>query len=106
MSAPDRDDVLGKAYDRRLMRRLGSFVRPHGALVAASLAALFATGGVQLVQPYLVKEVIDQFIVKREAAGLAVPLGLFLVTLLAEFGLGLLQIYLLETTGQNVVSRR
>jgi ATP-binding cassette subfamily B multidrug efflux pump len=103
MSAPERDEVLGKAYDRRLMRRLAAFVRPHGRLVAASLAALFATGAVQLVQPFLVKEVIDRFIVKRQAAGLAIPLGLFLATLLAEFGLGFLQIYLLETTGQNVV---
>jgi ATP-binding cassette, subfamily B, multidrug efflux pump len=102
-AATDRDEVLGKAYDARLTRRLAAFARPHATLVLASLAALFATGAVQLAQPYLVKEVIDRFIVKRQADGLVVPVGLFLLTLLAEFGLGYLQIYLLETTGQNVV---
>jgi len=103
MSAPDRDDVLGKAYDARLMRRLAAFVRPHASLVLASLAALLAVGAVQLVPPYLVKVVIDRFIVKREVAGLAVPVALFLGALLAEFGLSFLQIYLLEATGQAVV---
>jgi len=102
MSA-DRDDVLGRAYDGRLMRRLAAFVAPYRGLVALSLLTLFAGGAVQLVQPYLVKEVIDEFIVRRRAEGLALPAALFLATLLADFGLGFLQVYFLEKTGQNVV---
>jgi ATP-binding cassette subfamily B multidrug efflux pump len=99
----DRDDVLGRAYDSRLMRRLAVYVAPYGSLVLLSLATLFAAAAVQLVQPYLVKEVIDGFIVKRRAEGLLLPAGLFLATLLVDFGLSFLQVYLLERTGQNVV---
>lgn len=99
----DRDDVLGRAYDGRLMRRLAAYVRPYGTLVALSLATLFAAGAVQLAQPYLVKEVIDRFIVTRRTEGLAVPAALFLATLAADFVFGFLQVYLLERTGQNVV---
>lgn len=99
----DRDDVLGKAYDGRLMRRLAAYVRPYGGLVALTLATLFAAGAVQLVQPYLVKEVIDRFIVARKTDGLILPVALFLATLVADFVFGYLQIYLLEKTGQNVV---
>jgi ATP-binding cassette, subfamily B, multidrug efflux pump len=99
----DRDDVLGRAYDGRLMRRLAAYVRPYGGLVALTLTTLFASGAVQLVQPYLVKEVIDGFIVARRTEGLAVPALLFLSTLAADFVLGFLQLYLLERTGQNVV---
>jgi ATP-binding cassette subfamily B protein len=99
----DHDDVLGRAYDRRLMRRLAAYVAPYGGLVAATLATLFAAAAVQLVQPYLVKEVIDRFIVKRTAEGLALPALLFALTLAADFALSFLQVYLLETTGQNVV---
>jgi ATP-binding cassette subfamily B protein len=102
MSA-DRDDVLGRAYDSRLMRRLAVFVAPYRALVALSLGTLFGAAAVQLVQPYLVKEVIDGFIVKRRADGLLLPAGLFLATLLVDFGLSFLQVYFLERTGQNVV---
>jgi ATP-binding cassette subfamily B protein len=99
----DRDEVLGRAYDGRLMRRLAAYVAPYGTLVALSLLTLFAAAGVQLVQPFLVKEVIDGFIVTRRADGLLLPAGLFLATLLVDFALGFLQVYLLERTGQNVV---
>jgi len=99
----ERDDVLGKAYDSRLMRRLWEYVAPYRMLVALSLVTLFAAGAVQLVQPYLVKEVIDTFIVKRRTEGLALPAALFLLTLLADFVLGFFQLYVLERTGQNVV---
>lgn len=99
----ERDDVLGRAYDARLMRRLGAYVAPYRGLVLISLLILFAAGAVQLVQPYLVKEVIDGFIVKRRATGLIVPAGLFMLTLAVDFGLSFLQVYFLERTGQNVV---
>lgn len=102
MSA-DREDVLGRAYDGRLMRRLGAYVAPYGALVAFTLVTLFAAAAVQLVQPYLVKEVIDGFIVKRRAEGLLLPAALFLATLGFDFVLSFLQVYFLERTGQNVV---
>jgi ATP-binding cassette subfamily B protein len=102
MSA-DREDVLGRAYDARLMRRLAAYVAPYKGLVAGSLVTLFASGAVQLVQPYLVKEVIDGFIVKRRADGLLLLALLFLATLAADFALSFLQVYLLERTGQSVV---
>jgi ATP-binding cassette, subfamily B, multidrug efflux pump len=99
----DRDDVLGRAYDGRLMRRLAAYVTPYRTLVLLSLGTLFAAAAVQLVQPYLVKEVIDGFIVKRRAEGLLLPAALFLATLLVDFALSFLQVYFLERTGQNVV---
>jgi len=99
----DRDDVLGKAYDGRLMRRLAAYVKPYRGLVALTLLTLFAASAVQLVQPYLVKEVIDRFIVARRTDGLVIPVALFLATLLLDFALSFLQIYFLERTGQNVV---
>jgi ATP-binding cassette, subfamily B, multidrug efflux pump len=99
----DRDEVLGRAYDGRLMRRLSVYVAPYRGLVALSMATLFAAGAVQLVQPYLVKEVIDGFIVKRRTDGLVLPAALFAAALSADFLLSFLQVYLLERTGQNVV---
>lgn len=99
----DREDVLGRAYDGRLMRRLAAYVAPYRGLVALSLATLFASAAVQLVQPYLVKEVIDGFIVKRRTDGLLIPAALFLLALGVDFALSFLQVYVLERTGQSVV---
>ena len=58
MSHPE-DDVVGKAYDARLMRRLSVYVRPYGWLVAAALACLILDGLTQLVGPLMTQRVID-----------------------------------------------
>jgi ATP-binding cassette subfamily B protein len=99
----DRDEVLGRAYDARLVRRLAGYVRPYTGLVAATMLALFAAAAVQLAQPWIVRDVIDEFVVKRRTDGLWLPVGLFLATVLLDFVLGFVQLYLLERTGQHVV---
>jgi len=53
------EDVVGKAYDARLMRRLSLYVRPYGWLVAAALSCLMLDGLVQLVGPLMTQRVID-----------------------------------------------
>jgi len=53
------EDVVGKAYDARLMRRLSVYVRPYGWLVAAALSCLMLDGLVQLVGPLMTQRVID-----------------------------------------------
>lgn len=102
MSRED-DEVLGKAYDARLMRRLLAYVRPHWRLVAASGALLLVVSGAQLVQPYLVKLAIDGPVAKRSLEGLD-RLALFYGLALAlELALRYLQVFVTEKAGQNVV---
>ena len=43
MSAP-QDDVVGKAYDARLMRRLLVYLRPHLGMVAVAFVAIIEIG--------------------------------------------------------------
>ena len=62
MTAPAEfhdDDALGKAYDARLMRRLGVYVRPYRWLVLAALSCLMLDGLMQLVGPLMTQRVID-----------------------------------------------
>ena len=56
----EEDDVIGKAYDSRLMGRLLGYLRPYGWRVALSLVLLLATTGLVLVQPLLVTQAIDR----------------------------------------------
>src|SRR5947209_10318904 len=53
------EDVAGKAYDSRLMRRLSVYTRPYGWLVASALACLMLDGLLQLVGPLMTQRVID-----------------------------------------------
>ena len=58
------EEVLGKAYDARLMRRLLGYLRPYKLHVACALLALVGDALLQLTQPYLVKLAIDRWYVE------------------------------------------
>ena len=62
MSAQFHDDeILGKAFDAKLVRRLVRFVTPYKALFAVSVLLTIVLAGIQLVIPYLTKTAIDSF---------------------------------------------
>ena len=104
MREPEQEDeVLGKAYDARLMRRLWAFTRPHLRLVLATGALFPAVALLELSQPYLIKIAIDDHILRRDWAGLGSVAALFLLVLLALYGLRAAQAYLTQLTGQRVI---
>ena len=102
-TAPHEDEVLGKAYDARLVRRLKEFVVPEAPLMALSMTFLLVVMAAQLAQPYLMMVLIDEHILGESIAGaaglLAVYLLTFAVEMLARYG----QLYTMERTGQNVI---
>ena len=104
MREPEQEDeVLGKAYDARLMRRLWAFTRPHIRLVLATGALFPAVALLELSQPYLIKIAIDDHILRRDWTGLGGVAALFLLVLLALYALRATQAYLTQLTGQRVI---
>ncbi len=99
----DHDEILGKAYDARLMGRLWAVTRPHKKLVLISLVLFPLTAAAELLQPYLVKVAIDHHILAGDWDGLAQIAGLFLVTLVALYALRAAQAYVTQLTGQRVM---
>lgn len=97
------EEILGKAYDARLMRRLWRYVRPHGRWVGLSVLVLLAESAAQLAQPYILKIAIDGYIAKRTLDGLGTLALLFLLALCAELSLRFAEVCVLERTGQNVI---
>jgi ATP-binding cassette subfamily B protein len=53
------DEVLGKAYDARLMRRLLVFVRPHVGILSVSAFLLCLAVALEFLGPHLVRLAID-----------------------------------------------
>jgi ATP-binding cassette, subfamily B, multidrug efflux pump len=97
------DDVVGKAYDARLMRRLLGYLRPYRLQAALALAAIIANSMLQLAQPYLMKEAIDRLIPARDLAGVnRIALWYFCI-LAGSFCLEFTQTWLLQTTGQRIM---
>ncbi len=103
MSYHHEEEVLGKAYDARLMRRLLAYLRPHSWYVAGALLALIGDAVVQLVPPYLVKVAIDRYIAQGDLAGLNGIASIYLVVLAAAFPLEYTQTYMMQMIGQRIM---
>jgi ATP-binding cassette subfamily B multidrug efflux pump len=97
------EEVLGKAYDARLMRRLLGYLWPYRRHVAIALAAIIAHSLLQLVPPYLTKLVIDTYIPAGNLSGLGIVAGLYLLTLAMSFALEYLQTWTMQLTGQRIM---
>jgi ATP-binding cassette subfamily B multidrug efflux pump len=97
------DEILGKAYDARLMRRLLEYLRPYKRSVLIALLAIVSTSAIQILPPWLMQQAIDVYIVNGDFAGLRWIGLLYLSVLIAEFGLSFLQTWTLQMTGQRIM---
>jgi ATP-binding cassette, subfamily B, multidrug efflux pump len=103
MSSGHEDDVVGKAYDARLMRRLLEYLRPYWRQVALAFATIIVSTVASLVQPYLIKIAIDRYIAQRRLAGLDGLAVLYLTVLVASFAAEYFQTWTLQLTGQRIM---
>lgn len=97
------EDVLGKEYDARLMRRLLEYLWPYKAPVAVAMAAIVAGAALALVPPWLVRQVIDVHIPARSLEGLAWVSLIYGAVLAGEFVLEFVETWTLQMTGQRIM---
>ncbi len=103
MSGSHDEEVLGKAYDARLMRRLLTYLRPYWRQVVIAFVAIVAGSGAQLAQPYLMKLAIDQHIATGQLAGLDRIAAAYLAILVGAFAAEYIQTWTLQLTGQRIM---
>ena len=114
---PD-DDVVGKAYDSRLMRRLLTYLRPYKLQAGISLVAILLKAGADVLGPYLTKVAVDRYMTSRPAlhppawtrwlsskpmTGVTQIAGIYLGALVVSYLLEFVQTYLMQWTGQKVM---
>jgi ATP-binding cassette, subfamily B, multidrug efflux pump len=97
------EELLGKAYDARLMRRLLGYLRPYTAQVVTAFFAIVAGSALQLVQPYLIKLAIDRYIAAGDLSGLNRMALAFLAILLGSFACEYVQTFAMQLTGQRIM---
>jgi ATP-binding cassette subfamily B protein len=100
---PQDDQVLGKAYDARLMRRLLSYIRPYRRSAALALFYIVAGSGLSVLPPYLTKVAIDGYIRRGDLSGLNLIAALYVLTLLAVFWLSYGQAWVMNIMGQKIM---
>jgi ATP-binding cassette subfamily B multidrug efflux pump len=97
------EEVLGKAYDSRLMRRLLGYLRPYWRQVLVAFVAIILGAAATLAQPYLVKVAIDRYIAAGRLDGLGSLALLYLGVLVAAFVSDYIQTWTLQLTGQQIM---
>src|SRR2546421_5451369 len=102
MSVHD-DEVLGKAYDARLMGRLLQYMRPYWGQVAIAFVAIITGAAASLAQPYLMKVAIDRYIASGRSNGLDRLAALYLTILVVAFAAEYTQTWTMQFTGQRIM---
>jgi ATP-binding cassette, subfamily B, multidrug efflux pump len=112
------DDVAGKAYDGRLMRRLIGYLRPYKWQAVVSLIAVLLKAFFDVIGPYLTKVAVDRYMTTRPDQhlswfakklssnpmhGISQLAGLYLASLVMSYVLEFVQTYLMQWTGQKVM---
>jgi ATP-binding cassette, subfamily B, multidrug efflux pump len=97
------EDVIGRAFDRRLVARLAAVTRPHARLLVATAVLFPLIAGLELLQPYLLKVAIDEHILHGDWAGLTGVATIFLAVLLGLAATRAVESYLMHLAGQRVM---
>ena len=111
------EDVLGKAYDSRLMRPLLTYLRPYRWQVTVALISIFLKAGADVLGPYLTKIAVDRYLIHvpglrspfdrflstNAIVGIAQIAALYVGALSISFLLEFLQTYYMQWTGQKAM---
>jgi ATP-binding cassette, subfamily B, multidrug efflux pump len=97
------DEILGKAYDARLMARILRYLRPYWKLLAVAFVFLIFQTGSQLLGPYITKVAIDRYIARHDVHGLNLMALAYLGVVLFGFIVLFIQTYTTEYTGQRAM---
>ncbi len=126
---PD-DEVVGKVYDARLMRRLGRYVRPYWLQAGVSSLAVSLKSLCDVSGPILVMVAVDRYLSPQASAqdpsnavahwvannsplarllptapvqGVSRLALIYLVLLVSAYALQFVQVYLMQWTGQKIM---
>ena len=99
---PD-DEILGKAYDARLMLRILRYLRPYWKLAAVAFIFLLLQTGTQLLGPFITKIAIDRYVSARDVHGLDLMALAYLGVVVCGFVVLFVQTYTTEYIGQRAM---
>jgi ABC-type multidrug transport system fused ATPase/permease subunit len=94
----------GRGFDRRILARLLTYLRPHARRMALALTLMLIASGLALTAPYLIKIAIDQHITTGNLPGLTRTAALLGGVFIAQYVTSSAQQYLLAWVGQRVLS--
>ena len=95
---------LGRAYDGRLFRRLWRFLRPQRRLLLLALGFVCLAAAGSLVRPVIMRNAIDDGVLRKDAGALIRGGVLLAAVLVCEQLLGFVHIYAVQVAGANAMA--
>ena len=97
------EEVLGKAYDSRLMKRLLVYLIPYRKIVFCAFLLIALESIIEISFPLMTMIAVDRYIQLGDMNGLLLIALAYFSLLLVKYGVGYLQTYLLQSTGQKIM---
>jgi ATP-binding cassette, subfamily B, multidrug efflux pump len=97
------DEILGKAYDSRLMRRLLMYLKPYRKYVVAAIVLNIIFAAMGPLRPYLTKVAIDDYIIPGDHPGLMMIIGILFGLLILQGFLQYIMSIVTEWIGQKTI---
>ncbi len=97
------DEILGKAYDAKLMKRLLTYVKPYKKYVVFAIILNILVAALGPLRPYLTKVAIDNYIVHSNYKGLMLIAALLFGSLLLQAVVQYFLTYYTQYLGQKTL---
>lgn len=97
------DEILGKAYDAQLMRRLVKYLRPYRWQVVLAIVLSLAVSALEAVRPYFTKIAVDVDIANKDSAGLLTTTIIFLLLLILRGVVQYYNAFITQKIGQETI---
>ena len=97
------DEVLGKAYDSKLMKRLLGYVKPYKNYVIFAILLNMVVAALGPVRPYLTKIAVDDYIAHSDYNGLLLIGVLLFASLLLQAVIQYFLTYFTQYLGQKTL---
>lgn len=97
------EEILGKAYDSRLMKRLLGYIKPYKKYVIFAIFLNIVVAALGPLRPYLTKIAIDKYIANKDFHGLLIISLLLLGSLLLQAIIQYLLTYYTQYLGQKTI---
>ncbi len=97
------EEILGKAYDSRLMKRLYVYLKPYRWHISLAVLTLVIALVAQIAGPYLTMVAIDKHIKTKDINGLGIIILLYIGIIAVQFGMQYIQIYVMQFVGQKTM---
>ncbi|MBM2845890.1 MAG: transporter-like protein, partial [Bacteroidetes bacterium] len=99
----NEEEILGKAYDGTLMRRLLKYLRPYKWQVVLGILLSIAVSAMEAVRPYFTKIAVDENIAQGDRYGLLMTTLFFLGVMVVRGVIQYFNTYLTQWVGQRTI---